>query len=290
MQLYTINTGMFKLDGGAMFGNAPKTMWQQWITPDELNRIPIACRALLVETEQHRILFELGIGFFFEPLWRDRYGVQGSENMLLKNLQKIGVSEDSIDYIVISHLHFDHIGGLLPDWPAMQEEGWSLRFPRAKYLIGQEQWNHSLHPHKRDRASYISGVSQKLLASNRLVLVNQDQVDLPGLKGWLRFRYSEGHTPGLMLSVLKGATQTLVFCSDLIPGVPWVPTSISMGYDRYAEKCLDEKEELLKEAIANQYLLFYTHDAEFAMSKAALSIKGKYYGIGCVKELNGYDF
>lgn len=291
MKLFSIEGNRQWLDGGAMFGNAPRTMWQKWVTPDAQNRIPLACRSLLIDTGKVRVLFELGIGLFFEPDLRLRYGVEGSENLLLKNLNIMGYSESDIDYVIPSHLHFDHVGGLIPDWPATKNENWELRFPKAKYIIGNRQWQHALKPHKRDRVSYINGVTDKLQKSGRMQLIDEKNFTLDSnLSNWLQFRFSEGHTPGLMLAVIKGKSETMIFCSDLVPGIHWVPASISMGYDRFAEKSLDEKEELLKEAIDKNYLFFYTHDADCAVSRVALSDKGKYFAVGIVKELIGYEF
>ncbi len=120
MQLWSINGNSQKLDGGAMFGNAPKAMWSRWIAPDELNRIPLACRCLLVkDLDGRNVLFETGIGAFFEPSLRERYGVVESHHVLLESLAAAGVSHEDIDVVVLSHLHFDHAGGLLAAW----EEG-----------------------------------------------------------------------------------------------------------------------------------------------------------------------
>lgn len=278
------------LDGGAMFGNAPKTMWSNWIKPDEKNRIPLACRSLLIDTGKVKVLFELGVGLFFEPSLRERYGIEGSENMLFKNLQLLGIAEEEIDYVVPSHLHFDHVGGLIPDWPAMQDENWELRFPRAKYIVGKKQFEHSCKPHKRDRASYIVGLAEKLTKSDRMILIEGAHTDEPLLKNWLSFHFADGHTPALLHAVIKGNNTTMFFASDMIPGLPWVHTAISMGYDRFAEKCLDEKEALLKKALQEKWILFYTHDENFAASFVELNDKGKYQGIKPMKELKSFIF
>src|SRR5215208_6007317 len=113
MHLYSIEGNTIKLDGGAMFGNVPKALWNQWIPADENNRIPLACRALLIQEDQKTILLETGIGSFFNPTLRERYGVQESEHVLLNSLKKFGIEDTDIDFVILSHLHFDHAGGLL---------------------------------------------------------------------------------------------------------------------------------------------------------------------------------
>lgn len=290
MKLYSLEGNRQWLDGGAMFGNAPKALWSKWLPCDKQNRVLLSCRALLVDTGKVKVLFELGIGAFFEPKLQQRYGVEGKENALLKNLKLIGVNEDSIDYVIPSHLHFDHIGGWIPDYPAIENDSWQLNFSNAKILIGKRQWDHALKPHPRDRASYIPKLHQKLQESKQVILIedNYQTLEEP-LQTWLSFRFYEGHTQGLMLAFIKGDKETLVFCSDLIPGTPWVPVSISMGYDRFAEKALDEKETLLKEALKNRYLLFYTHDAEFCASYVELSKQGKYAAVNKKKIFNIYE-
>ena len=127
-----------------MFGNAPRALWQKWVSPDERNRIPLACRALLIEDGDRRILFETGIGAFFPPQLRDRFGVQEERHILLDNLQKAGVSHEDIDCVVLSHLHFDHAGGLLsayePDAPMR------LLFPKARFVVSRDAWQRAIHP------------------------------------------------------------------------------------------------------------------------------------------------
>lgn len=290
MKLYSLEGNRQWLDGGAMFGNAPKTMWSKWVKADELNRIPLACRSLLVDTGEVKVLFELGVGLFFEPSLRERYGIEGTENCLFKNLQALGVSEEEIDYVVPSHLHFDHVGGLVPDWPATQNPNWELRFPNAKYLLCKKQYEHSQKPHKRDKASYIPMLAEKLKESKRMILVDSEKINEPLLKDWLTFYYADGHTPSLMHAVIKGKEGTLFFASDMIPGVWWVHTSISMGYDRFAEKSLDEKEVLLKYAIDKKWMIFYTHDDKFAASFIEINEKGRFQAIHAVENFNGFSF
>lgn len=261
-----------RLDGGAMFGNAPKALWSRWIAPDEHNRIPLACRALLVEDKDRRILFETGIGTFFEPKLKDRYGVVEDEHTLLKNLAERGLSQEDIDVVVLSHLHFDHAGGLLTPFEEGKEPG--LLFPRATFVVGAKAWERALHPHARDRASFIPRLHELLEASGRLALVDGATSEILG-EGY-RFHFSDGHTPGLLLTEIAMPDGPVVFAGDLIPGRPWVHLPITMGYDRFPELLIEEKQALLEDLVERRGRLFFTHDAEVALSAVQQDEKGRF--------------
>ena len=263
MQLWSIEGNRQRLDGGAMFGNVPRNLWAQWLVPDSQNRLEFACRCLLTKDVTGRIvLFETGIGAFFSPKLRERYGVLEDEHVLLSSLATVGVAHDDVDVVVLSHLHFDHAGGLLRAYsPGVAPE---LLFPRARYVVGRRAWERACAPHPRDRASFIPELPQLLLASGRLEVV--DGVHAECLGPLVRFEVSDGHTPGLLLAEI-GGEGGVVFCSDLIPGRPWVHLPVTMGYDRFPECLIDEKRRFLEDKIARGVRLFFTHDLECAVAR-----------------------
>lgn len=274
MQLFSILGNSQQLDGGAMFGNAPKALWSRWIMPDAENRIPLACRCLLVKglrvdgVHGRNVLFETGIGAFFAPMLRERYGVVESRHVLLDSLAEAGLSHEDIDVVVLSHLHFDHAGGLLAAWAENQPP--RLLFPNARFVAGAAHWQRALDPHPRDRASFIPELPQLLLDSGRLELVDGEYSQTLGRS--VRFSFSDGHTPGLMLAEVGG----VVFCADLIPGRFWVHLPITMGYDRWPEKLIDEKRVFLEDKLARDVRLFFTHDHDCALARVTRDARGRF--------------
>ena len=280
MKLWSILGNSQKLDGGAMFGNAPRAVWEKWSPPDAQNRIALACRALLASPLNGKtVLFETGIGAFFEPKLRERYGVVEERHVLLDSLRAAGFGHEDIDVVVLSHLHFDHAGGLLAPWA--EGEPARLLFPNATFVVSAECWERAKQPHSRDRASFIPELVPLLEASGRLEIV--DDAHSRALGKHVRFHYSDGHTPGLMLSEIVGPESVggeahggVVFCADLIPGRPWVHVPITMGYDRNPELLIDEKRDFLEDKLARNVHLFFTHDPGCALAQVVRDDKGRF--------------
>ncbi|MBK8252096.1 MAG: MBL fold metallo-hydrolase [Polyangiaceae bacterium] len=260
------------LDGGAMFGNAPRALWSRWHPPDEVGRIELACRAALVDEGHRKVLLEAGIGAFFEPKLRARYGVVEDRHVLLDSLAAEGLSHEDIDVVVLSHLHSDHAGGLLSAW--QKDKALELLFPKATFVVGKGAFERAKHPHSRDRASFIPELLDLLEASQRLVVVDGDRTTVLG--DHFRLRESNGHTPGMMLTQVTGLRQSAIFCADLVPGASWVHLPITMGYDRYPEMLIDEKAALFDELFKDQSWLFFTHDPKVAMARLSRDESGKY--------------
>lgn len=282
-RLWSVLGNAQKLDGGAMFGNAPKAMWGKWSAPDEHNRIDLACRCLVVRDGERTVLCEAGIGAFFAPELRARFGVQEERHVLLEELAAIGVQPADVDVVVLSHLHFDHAGGVLqahrPGAPL------ALAFPRAHFVVGRTAFQRAQRPHPRDRASFVPELPGLLEASGRLELIDGDRSAVLG--DGFTFHTSHGHTPGMLLTEVATTRGPLLFCADLIPGVPWVRRAITMGYDRYPELLIDEKTTLLADLLARDGRLFFTHDPQVAVCRLARDQHGNTVGVDPVPALAG---
>ncbi len=302
-RLSSVEGNSQKLDGGAMFGHAPKALWERWAPADDRNRIDLACRALLVEeipaaseggaAAGRRILLETGIGAFLPPDLKDRYGVVEPGHVLLDSLARLGLSHADIDVVVLSHLHFDHAGGLLTAWRPLDDGAPrtgerprgrppELLFPNARFIVSRAAWQRALDPHDRDRASFIPELQPLLEQSGRLEILDHPGQKRAGLvtsetlgKAW-RLHLSWGHTPGLMLAELAGRYGPVVFGGDLVPGRAWVHRSIHMGYDRYPELLLDEKVALLDDLVDRNGRIFFTHDPTTALARVTRDERGRY--------------
>jgi glyoxylase-like metal-dependent hydrolase (beta-lactamase superfamily II) len=274
MKLFSIEGNSQKLDGGAMFGNCPRPVWEKWIAADDRHRITLACRCLLIQEASGRnVLLETGIGTFFEPKLRERFGVEGDEHKLLTSLAEIGLRPGDIDMVVLSHMHFDHAGGALTGFaPGIAA---SLVFPKASYVVGAEAWGRALKPHSRDRASFIPELQGLIQATGRLEVVTGSASTKLGAS--YTFYISNGHTPGLMLTRFEGASEgAITFMGDLVPGAPWVHLPITMGYDRFPELLIDEKEHVLSAIAKEGGTAFFTHDPTFSHAKISRDEKGKF--------------
>lgn len=273
------------LDGGALFGHVPKALWSKWLPADNNNCITLACRALLIEDNSKRILLETGIGAFFPPEIKKRYGVTPDHHVLLDSLQKLDLTHNDIDVVILSHLHFDHAGGLLSAYQEGEES--DLLFPKARYLISQDSFIRAKAPHARDKASFIPELTPLLETSGRMELIIGDHS--PTLGTAYKLHFSHGHTPGLMLTEIRTEEGPLVFAADLIPGVAWLHAPITMGYDRFPEKVVDEKEALLDYLVTNQGRLFYAHDPKIALSHVVRDVKGRFVASDMLNEVTRYE-
>jgi len=264
-----------RLDGGSMFGNCPRAVWERWLQPDDEHRVPLACRSLLVVDSGRRILFEAGIGAFFPPKLRERFGVQEDRHVLVDSLAAHGLTDADIDVVVLSHLHFDHAGGLLAAWS--KDDAPHLLFPKAQFLVGWAAWERALEPHARDKASFIPTLPGLLKHSGRLKLLSRGHDDVLG--AGYRFHRSDGHTPGMLLTEIEAGDGPVVFAADLIPGRAWVHEPITMGYDRFPELVVEEKRALLDDLVRRSGRLFFTHDPEVALTRVMRDETGRFVAV-----------
>jgi len=276
-----------RLDGGAMFGNAPRALWSRWLVPDELGRIELACRALLVEERGKRTLFETGIGAFFAPELRGRYGVIEETHVLLESLAALGLDERDIDQIVLSHLHFDHAGGLLA--PYRDGKPLELCFSRAELVVGRRALERAERPHPRDQASFIPELPNLLRSSGRLRVVEDVNEAARAVGEHFRFLETNGHTPGMLHAMVSGTSAELLFGADMVPGTAWLHASITMGYDRYPEHLVDEKAGIFQQCVERQTAIVYTHDPRVAASRVERDDRGRFAPSGAIGEFSRWD-
>lgn len=269
MELYPINTGNFKLDGGAMFGVVPKSLWSKEYPADENNMINMVMRCLLVVDGDRRILINNGIGDKQSEKFFSRYYLSGDDS-LLNSLNSVGYNPEDITDMFLTHLHFDHCGGSvkLND----QTKEYELTFPNATYHISKPQWDWAMNSNKRESASFLKENIKPIEDSGRLHLFDDGEKLFENF----RIRLFNGHTEGQAIPFIKFHDKTIVFTSDLLPTKAHVPLPWIMSYDTRPLITLDEKEDFLNEAADNNYILFLEHDAYnecFTVSKTDKGIK-----------------
>lgn len=253
MKLYTINTGFFKLDGGAMFGVVPKTLWNKTNPADENNLCTWAMRCLLVEDEGRLILIDNGIGNKQDAKFTGHYYLHGDDT-LDKSLAKHGFHRDDITDMFLTHLHFDHCGG------SIIREGDKLvpAFKNATYWSNEKHWNWAVYPNDREKASFLKENILPIQESGRLKFV-EDQDGVQFSKN-MRVRFAYGHTDAMMLPQIYYKDKTIVYMADLLPSVGHIPLPYVMSYDMFPLTTLTEKKAFLAEAVENGYILFLEHD------------------------------
>jgi methylmalonyl-CoA epimerase len=257
LQLTTVHDGPFKLDGGAMFGVVPRTLWERKVRPDDRNRIQMAMRPLLVEADWGRMIIDCGAGDKMDAKSRDIYGLDPERGLDLA-LSEAGVPPESIDIALATHLHFDHFGAAT----VRERVGGELvpRFPRARYIIRDAEWEDATHPNDRNRASYLQDDFVPLQAAGVVDFFSGDVTIKPGV----RVERSGGHTGQHQIVYVESGGRTAVFPSDIIPTAahlqdPWVT-----GYDLFPLDSLSFKKRLIRDAIDREYLVFFEHDPHIA--------------------------
>lgn len=263
MKLYSIETGLFKLDGGAMFGVVPKSIWHKLNPADENNLCTWAMRCLLIEDGNRLILIDNGIGNKQSEKFFSYYYLHGNDT-LEKSLAGNGFGRNDVTDVILTHLHFDHCGG------SIVKDGDELipAFKNATYWSNQEHWNWAVYPNEREKASFLRENILPIQQSGKLKYIetvdNEDEEKL-GKNSFsenISIRFVSGHTEKMMLPQIKYKNKTIVYMADLLPSVYHIPLSYIMGYDMFPLTTLQEKKSFLNEAIANDYILFFEHDPE----------------------------
>ncbi len=270
MRITSILTGYFKLDGGAMFGVVPRRLWQQLNPPDADNMCLWAMRALLVETEQHVVLIDTGIGNKQGEKFRAHFSPEKTD-LLFTSLEQAGRSPEEITDVFLTHLHFDHCGGAL--WKNETTGEIVPTFPKATYWTNEAHYRWASAPNAREKASFLPENFQPLYESGRLRFVEMR----PEVELFPNFRvlFAHGHTEAMMLPILYTGKRTVIYCADLIPsrwhvGLPYV-----MAYDIRPLQTLEEKARLLDEAARQQFVLFFEHDPTVEAATVAVQSDGR---------------
>jgi glyoxylase-like metal-dependent hydrolase (beta-lactamase superfamily II) len=252
MNLHTIDTGFFKLDGGAMFGVVPKTIWNKLNPADENNLCTWAMRCLLIEDEGRLILVDTGIGDKQDAKFFSHYYLHGDAT-LDKSLAAAGIRRDDITDVFLTHLHFDHVGG------AIAREGDKLApaFKNATYWSNKQHWEWAVHPNEREKASFFKENILPIEESGQLKFVVEDGAQFTSNMS-VKFVY--GHTDAMMLPLINYKGRSILYAADLVPSVGHIPIPYVMAYDMFPLKTLAEKKTILAEAVEENYILYFEHD------------------------------
>jgi glyoxylase-like metal-dependent hydrolase (beta-lactamase superfamily II) len=260
MKLYSVNTGYFKLDGGAMFGVVPKSIWNKINPADEINMCNWALRSLLIEDEGRLILIDTGMGDKQDAKFFSHYYLHG-EDTLDKSLAEHGFSKADITDVFHTHLHFDHCGGTI----VRENEQLLPAFKNATFWSNKEHWDWAVFPNEREKASFLKENILPIEETGRLQMIEVNG-GIYGKLGETNFtdnisiRFVNGHTKSMMLPQIKYKDKTIVFMADLLPSAGHIPLPYVMGYDMFPLMTLQEKKSFLNEAVENDYTLFFEHD------------------------------
>ncbi|MFA5820017.1 MAG: MBL fold metallo-hydrolase [Bacteroidales bacterium] len=267
MKLQLFNISNFKVDGGAMFGVVPKVLWSRIYSSDENNLIVLTLRSLVIETDEHVILVDTGWGDKQDEKFFRHVYLHGGEG-LTEGLNRRGYKPEDITDVVLTHLHADHCGG-----GVKRNEGgtgYELTFPEATYHVSRTQWEWAVKNNVREADSFLDENIIPIMDSGHLNLVDEEGELFPGFS----VRICYGHTPGLIIPVIKYKDKTLVYTGDLIPTVAHIPVIWNMSYDIGSLKTIEEKEKILEEALNGGYILVFQHDEHIECCTLEMTPKG----------------
>jgi glyoxylase-like metal-dependent hydrolase (beta-lactamase superfamily II) len=265
--LYSIETGRFGLDGGAMFGIVPKPLWEKRIEPDNRNRIPLHMRCLLLEGRNRLILVDTGIGDVFTGTkYEDIYAVDREDATLVDGLAERGFAAEAVTDVILTHLHFDHCGGAT----RQTERGRELQFPNATYHVQQEHWHWAQDPNPKEQGSFLERTMAPLEQSGQLHLVDGATVLSPGLS----VECVDGHTQAQQIVTVSDEESTLVYVADLLPTIHHLAPTWTMAYDVRPLQTIEEKGSFLQRAVNAEWNLFFEHDPNVAVGRPRETDRG----------------
>lgn len=269
MQVYSVDTGYFKLDGGAMFGVVPKVIWNKLNQADENNLCSWAMRCMLVVDGDQRILIDTGLGNKQSEKFFSHYYLHG-EGELLKSLKQLGFVADDITDVILTHLHFDHCGGAV----SRVNETLQPTFSKATYWSTKKHWDWAMNPNSREKASFLKENFVPLQEYGQLKFIEENEKGLTKFNDKIDILFAHGHTQSMMLPIIQYKNKTICYMADLIPSSAHVPLPYVMGYDMFPMTTLIEKEKFLNNACEKDYILFYEHDPVAECSTIELTEKG----------------
>lgn len=267
VKLHTIDTGYFKLDGGAMFGVVPKSIWNKTNPADENNMCNWAARCLLIEDNDKLILVDTGLGNKQDAKFFNHYYLNGDDT-LQKSIEKIGFNFSDITDVILTHLHFDHVGGAI----SRIDNNLLTTFPNATYWSNQEHWDWAIYPNTREKASFLRENIFPLQDSGQLKFIPVED-NFPFSEN-IKIRFVFGHTHAMMLPQLEYKGTTFLYMADLLPSIGHIPLPYVMSYDMFPLKTLDEKKRILEEAEKLSYVLILEHDPIYECCTLQATEKG----------------
>ncbi|GAC1380576.1 MAG: MBL fold metallo-hydrolase [Ginsengibacter sp.] len=267
MNLHVINTGFFKLDGGAMFGVVPKSIWNKLNPADENNLCNWAMRCLLIEDGNRLILIDNGMGNKQDEKFFGHYYLNGDDT-LEKSLKVKGFHKDDITDVFLTHLHFDHCGGSVEK----QDDKFKTAFKNAAYWTNKDHWNWAINPNDREKASFLKENILPIQESGQLNFI--DIHENVHFKDNIKIQFVKGHTDAMMIPHIKYKDRTIVYMADLLPSVAHIPIPYIMAYDTRPLVTLDEKKSFITEAEKNKYILFFEHDKDIECCTLRQTEKG----------------
>ena len=265
--LYSVETSEFGLDGGAMFGIIPKPVWGKKVSADELNRVNMVTRSLLLVSDEKKILIDTGNGTKWEEKYKQIYDINTDQYNIEKSLGKYGFSSEQITDVICTHMHFDHIGGNTK----IKSGEVVPTFPNAKYWISEENWKLANHPSQKDAGSFIEH-DWKVLAENQMIeIIDGREPFIEGIETFV----THGHTPGLLHPIVSDGSNKLFYGADIFPMVAHIPIPWVMAYDVQPVVTMEEKQKLLQKMEREDWILFFEHDPH--IQACTVHKDGKHY-------------